>query len=64
VACCAWDFTPSANWSATTRIDKRKVFFIARLIRKQTYHARGDCGKDYLHQKNKRFVEAKTLNST
>jgi hypothetical protein len=49
-ACCAWAITPTANCSATTRIDKRADFFIAHLVLEQAYHAYGNSENDYLQQ--------------
>ena len=44
-------------------MDDQPAFFIAYLVL-EAYHAPGNCGKDYLRQKDKRFVEEKRLISS
>jgi hypothetical protein len=38
--------------------------FIARLVREKAYHARGNCGKDYLRQQMNVSSRVKRLIST
>ena len=59
--CCAWANTATASIIAVTKIDDAVAFFIAHLVRDQTYHEHCCCEKCYLTEKQNQIwgVKAK-----